>query len=132
MRSLCHILQLNFPEALEKLVIFPTSWMLNALWMIVRPFLDRSVVERVVLLSESDFRSYLSTIIPKEGLPRAYGGAAPDDSPVEGFCSPDRSPNPISGDERRDPAGEISIEAPLGSKPPCRDDISVAAHALSQ
>lgn len=76
MRNLCHGLQVNFPEALHKLIIFPGNFFLNTIWAIVRPLLARSVIDRVVILSEDDYPKYLLSIIPEENIPKCYGGSA--------------------------------------------------------
>ncbi|KAI8821290.1 CRAL-TRIO domain-containing protein [Fimicolochytrium jonesii] len=77
-RSLTHVLQTHFPEMLQRLVIFPTNWLLWTVWKVVKPFLDASVVERLSLLGPKEYKQVLQDLISAEHLSPRYGGTSVD------------------------------------------------------
>ncbi|RKO91224.1 CRAL-TRIO domain-containing protein [Blyttiomyces helicus] len=83
-RSLTSILQTHFPEMLQRIMIFPTNWLLFTVWKVVKPFLDPQVQEKVSLLGPKEYKAALLDKIPASCLPERYGGTSvdPTDEPM--------------------------------------------------
>ncbi|TPX60756.1 hypothetical protein SpCBS45565_g07430 [Spizellomyces sp. 'palustris'] len=77
-RLLTSILQTHFPEMLQRIVIFPTNWLLWTVWKVVKPFLDVTVVEKVALVGPKEVTKTLETVWSGEDCPERYGGKCVD------------------------------------------------------
>ncbi|KAJ3152727.1 hypothetical protein HDU86_005482 [Geranomyces michiganensis] len=77
-RSLTSVLQTHFPEMLQRIIIFPTNWLLWTVWKVVKPFLDMTVVERVSLVGPKEYKQTLKDAIALESLSQRYGGNSVD------------------------------------------------------
>ncbi|KAI9012936.1 CRAL-TRIO domain-containing protein [Gaertneriomyces semiglobifer] len=76
-RSLAHVLQTHFPEMLQRIMIFPTNWLLWTVWKVAKPFLDHTVVEKVSVLGPKEFKAELAKVLG-DNLPERYGGTCYD------------------------------------------------------
>ncbi|KAI8904932.1 CRAL-TRIO domain-containing protein [Powellomyces hirtus] len=77
-RSLTYVLQTHFPEMLQRIIIFPTNWLLWTVWKVVKPFLDITVVEKVSLVGPKEYKQTLRDAIALENLSQRYGGTSVD------------------------------------------------------
>ncbi|KAJ3161228.1 hypothetical protein HDU88_007401 [Geranomyces variabilis] len=77
-RSLTSVLQTHFPEMLQRIIIFPTNWLLWTVWKVVKPFLDMTVVEKVSLVGPKEYKQTLKDAIALDLLSQRYGGNSID------------------------------------------------------
>ena len=67
-----------------KFYIINAPWTFSAVWAIVRPWLDEVTVAKIEILG-SGYQDALMKQIPKENLPREFGGTCECQS--KGGCS---------------------------------------------
>ncbi|KAJ3044154.1 hypothetical protein HK097_001574 [Rhizophlyctis rosea] len=77
-RTLINTIQVNMPEVVHKMVIFPTNMLIHSMWRLAKPFLDSRMVDKVVMCSEKEVTNTLLTIIDSNELAQRYGGTSVD------------------------------------------------------
>lgn len=65
---------LNYPERVGRLIIVHAPWIFPFLWKIASPFIDARTKAKISIIY-GDPSSELLKFIPKETLPKEYGGA---------------------------------------------------------
>jgi len=65
-KAFVKVLSDNFPERLNKLIIYPFPFFGRAIWMVVKPFLDTRTADKVVLIPGGDYE--LDNTLPAELL----------------------------------------------------------------
>lgn len=83
-KAFVKVLSDNFPERLNKLIIYPFPFFGRAIWMVVRPFLDPRTADKVVLIPGGDYETnntlpteLLQFVDPKQ-VPKVCGGQSLD------------------------------------------------------
>ena len=67
----------NYPERLKHIFIVRAPWIFASLYALVRPLLNETTANKVMILGD-DFEATLLKYIPKETLPADLGGTAAD------------------------------------------------------
>jgi len=107
----------HYPETLRKVFICNTPAAFNAIWKIVKPWLDPNTLAKIEILGY-DYRDRLLEFISKENLPEEFGGICRCPG---GCCKLGGSVNSLSNDETLartvvvSSSHEIPIEAPAGA-----------------
>lgn len=65
--------QNRYPETMGKFYIINAPWTFSAVWAIVKPWLDEVTVAKIEILGAS-YKDALMQQIPRENLPREFGG----------------------------------------------------------
>lgn len=65
--------QLRYPETMGKFYIINASWAFSAIWAIIKPWLDEATAAKVEIVGKR-YKEVLLKEIPKENLPKAFGG----------------------------------------------------------
>ena len=73
-KSASAISQDHYPERLGKLYLINAPWGFSGVWSVVKGFLDPVTVNKIHILGGS-YQSELLGQIPKENLPKQFGGA---------------------------------------------------------
>lgn len=73
------VLSDNFPERLERLIIYPFPWFGRAIWSVAKTFMDQRTVDKVVLLAQGPDGEYacppkISEYVDIENVPVLCGG----------------------------------------------------------
>ena len=76
--------QNRYPETMGKFYIINVPWAFSAVWAIVKPWLDEVTVAKIEILGAS-YKDALMEQIPKENLPKEFGGTCECD--CVGGCS---------------------------------------------
>ncbi|KAA1476714.1 hypothetical protein DENSPDRAFT_843780 [Dentipellis sp. KUC8613] len=76
------IMQARYPETMGKFYIINAPWAFGAVWSVIKPWLDEATVTKIDILGSS-YKDKLLMDIPKEHLPKEFGGACACD----GGCS---------------------------------------------
>lgn len=63
----------RYPETMGKFYIINAPWAFSAVWAIVKPWLDEVTVAKIEILG-GNYKDALLQQIPKENLPREFGG----------------------------------------------------------
>ncbi|KAF8903929.1 CRAL-TRIO domain-containing protein [Gymnopilus junonius] len=63
----------RYPETLGKFYIINAPWAFSAVWTVIKPWLDEVTVKKISILG-SGYKDELLKQIPKENLPKQYGG----------------------------------------------------------
>ncbi|KAJ3112416.1 hypothetical protein HK098_008123 [Nowakowskiella sp. JEL0407] len=79
MRNIVLLFTAHYPETLEASLSFPTSKLLSVGWSVIKTLMGPANAQRVQLLTEKDFRSYILEIAEPENLTKRLGGFIPDD-----------------------------------------------------
>jgi hypothetical protein len=87
-RGILSIFQHYFPQMLQRIIIFPAGMMLWTLSKVIKPFLDKDVVEKIRVVNEDDIRKVLDETIVPESLPTRYGGMLADPFDAGGASAP--------------------------------------------
>ena len=78
LHSCFHLLQLHFPERVKRIFMLDSPIIFDALWRIVRPFVDPETRKKVQFVyGQSGLGEILKTI-DSNVLPVSYGGLAPE------------------------------------------------------
>ncbi|KAJ3020407.1 hypothetical protein HKX48_000815 [Thoreauomyces humboldtii] len=118
-RSLTSVLQTHFPEMLQRIIIFPTNWLLWTVWKVVKPFLDTTVVERISLVGPKEYKQTLADVIATENLSQRYGGSSVDWT--------DAGATHVDGEEEdQDECGEDHVHHKMAER-----DSAVSVSAIS-
>lgn len=77
------VLSDNFPERLERLIIYPFPWFGRAIWSVAKTFIDQRTVDKVVLLAQGPDGEYacppkISEYVDIENVPVLCGGKCND------------------------------------------------------
>ncbi|KAJ3363224.1 hypothetical protein GGF31_001019 [Allomyces arbusculus] len=64
----------HFPEILEGLYVFPSSWFTSACWAIIRPFVDPVTAAKVHFLSGPAMHEQLAAMMDADAVPTRWGG----------------------------------------------------------
>ncbi|KAI0337504.1 hypothetical protein BDW22DRAFT_1339708 [Trametopsis cervina] len=72
----------RYPECMGKFYIINAPWAFSTVWGFIKPWLDEVTVSKIDILGSS-YKDKLLSQIPKESLPKEYGGACA----CEGGCS---------------------------------------------
>lgn len=64
----------RYPECMGKFYIINAPWMFSTVWGFVKPWLDEVTVSKIDILGSS-YQDKLLQQIPKESLPKEYGGS---------------------------------------------------------
>ncbi|KAI9220642.1 CRAL-TRIO domain-containing protein [Blastocladiella britannica] len=64
----------NFPETLDKCIVYPTGWLVSGIWAFLKPFLDPLTVDKVVFTGEAEAKDTLQGLIDVDTLPTSMGG----------------------------------------------------------
>ncbi len=73
----------NFPERLKRLVLYPFPWYGNAIWKLIKNFIDARTADKVLLINcdETDpVPPEVAAFVDPKQIPRSMGGQ--DDRPV--------------------------------------------------
>ncbi|KAF1362495.1 phosphatidylinositol transfer protein CSR1 [Lizonia empirigonia] len=91
----------NYPESLGTVLVYKAPWVFNAVWSIVRGWLDPVVAGKVSFVKNVD---ELEKFVPRDQIPKELGGA-------EDWVY--KYPEPVSGenDTMKDEASRQAIEA---------------------
>lgn len=91
----------NYPESLGTVLVYKAPWVFNAVWSIVRGWLDPVVAGKVSFVKNVD---ELEKFVPRDQIPKELGGA-------EDWAY--KYPEPVSGenDTMKDEASRQAIEA---------------------
>jgi len=73
MQFMVSTLQNFYPESLGKVLVYNSTWIVNGIWKIIRPWLDSVTAAKVAFIKQEEFSKY----IPLENLPKDYGGKDP-------------------------------------------------------
>ena len=94
-KEIIEVCQNNFPERLNRILVYPCGWVFNTLWAVVRLFMDDAVRQKVVLLSsKEEFTEYID---PSELLKEHGGTVAMDfDADAYGEELPDEVKKPVA------------------------------------
>ncbi|KAG5459979.1 MAG: hypothetical protein BJ554DRAFT_8038 [Olpidium bornovanus] len=57
------------------MVLFPSNLLLQTVWKVVKPFLDVTVVQKVVMFSPREYQAGLLSLVDKEHLLSEHGGS---------------------------------------------------------
>ncbi|KAJ3178626.1 hypothetical protein HDU87_003449 [Geranomyces variabilis] len=77
-------IQTAFPEIMHRIVVFPTSTLLYALWKVAQGFLNPRVVGKIRICADN-YEAVLLETVEEEHLPRRYGGQSVDPMDEEGW-----------------------------------------------
>ncbi|KAI0693461.1 CRAL-TRIO domain-containing protein [Cytidiella melzeri] len=72
----------RYPECMGKFYIINAPWAFSTVWSFIKPWLDEVTVSKIDILGSS-YQPKLLAQIPKESLPKEYGGTCE----CEGGCS---------------------------------------------
>ena len=77
------VLSDNFPERLERLIIYPFPWFGRAIWSVAKTFIDPRTVEKVILLAQGPDGEYacppkMSEYVDIARIPSVCGGGSSD------------------------------------------------------
>lgn len=72
----------RYPECMGRFFIVNAPWGFSTVWSLIKPWLDEVTVAKIDILG-SGYKDKLLAQIPKENLPKAYGGSCE----CEGGCS---------------------------------------------
>ncbi|KAJ3146753.1 hypothetical protein HDU89_006008 [Geranomyces variabilis] len=70
-------IQAAFPEIMHRIIVFPTSTLLYALWKVAQGLLNPRVVGKIRICAD-DYKAVLLETVDAQNLPRRYGGQALD------------------------------------------------------
>lgn len=76
-QEMINLLQSYYPERLGAFYICNAGWLFSVVWKIVKPWLDKRTAQKIFV---NPSKEDLARIMPREQLPRSFGGLA-DDSP---------------------------------------------------
>ncbi|KAF8874142.1 CRAL-TRIO domain-containing protein [Mucidula mucida] len=65
--------QNRYPETMGKFYIINSPWAFNAVWRLIKPWLDEVTVNKIDIIG-SDYKDKLLAQIPRENLPKEFGG----------------------------------------------------------
>ncbi|KAH9483135.1 Sec14 cytosolic factor [Psilocybe cubensis] len=65
--------QNRYPETMGKFYIINAPWAFSTVWMVIKPWLDEVTVKKINILG-SGYKDELLKQIPKENLPKEFGG----------------------------------------------------------
>ncbi|KAF1928987.1 CRAL/TRIO domain-containing protein [Didymella exigua CBS 183.55] len=91
----------NYPESLGTVLVYKAPWVFNAVWSIVRGWLDPVVAGKVSFIKNVD---ELQKFVPKDQIPKELGGA-------EDWVYKYPEPVPGENDTMKDEATRNAIEA---------------------
>ena len=63
----------RYPETMGKFFIINAPWAFGAVWSLIKPWLDEATVAKIDILG-SGYKDKLLEQIPKENLPKEFGG----------------------------------------------------------
>jgi hypothetical protein len=63
----------RYPETMGKFYIINAPWAFSAVWTVIKPWLDEVTVKKIDILG-SGYKDKLLEQIPKESLPKEFGG----------------------------------------------------------
>ncbi|KIK53132.1 hypothetical protein GYMLUDRAFT_250563 [Collybiopsis luxurians FD-317 M1] len=63
----------RYPECMGKFYIINAPWLFSGVWTVIKPWLDKVTVAKIVILGK-DYKDMLLAQIPKENLPKELGG----------------------------------------------------------
>ncbi len=66
--------QNRYPECMGKFYIINAPWAFSTVWRFIKPWLDEVTVSKVDIIG-SDYKAKLLAQIPKESLPKEFGGS---------------------------------------------------------
>ncbi|OAY83702.1 SEC14 cytosolic factor [Ananas comosus] len=69
-------LQSYYPEQLEKLYILSMPWIFIGIWKMISAFLEKAILEKVVIVNNDAQKKEMIKEIGEEALPEDYGGLA--------------------------------------------------------
>lgn len=77
------VLSDNFPERLERLIIYPFPWFGRAIWSVAKTFIDQRTVDKVLLLAQGPDGEYacppkISEYVDIAVVPTVCGGTSND------------------------------------------------------
>lgn len=77
------VLSDNFPERLERLIIYPFPWFGRAIWSVAKTFIDQRTVDKVILLAQGPDGEYacppkMSEYVDISEVPTVCGGRSND------------------------------------------------------
>ena len=77
------VLSDNFPERLERLIIYPFPWFGRAIWSMAKTFIDQRTVDKVILLAQGPDGEYacppkMSEYVDLAMVPSMCGGGSKD------------------------------------------------------
>ncbi len=78
-------LSINFPEICPMVCVINGGLFVQAGWKTVKPFLEKTTVNKFKFLSKKEFPEFFRSLIPKENLPACYGG---DDTTFDALTVP--------------------------------------------
>ncbi|KAK9670852.1 hypothetical protein K7432_017357 [Basidiobolus ranarum] len=67
-RVILPVFQRHFPECLERVLVYPTSFFLNSLWCCVKPFLEPIVRQKVYFWKEYDYLDNIKRFVEPNHL----------------------------------------------------------------
>ncbi|KIO27078.1 hypothetical protein M407DRAFT_243441 [Tulasnella calospora MUT 4182] len=62
-----------YPECMGKFYIINAPWMFSSVWNLIKPWLDEVTVAKIEIIGK-DYKPQLLQQIPKENLPKEFGG----------------------------------------------------------
>ncbi|KAK9768305.1 hypothetical protein K7432_001144 [Basidiobolus ranarum] len=68
------LFQNHFPERLQNVFVFPSSFLLSSLWYCIRPFVDTVTAQKVHIWKEHEYQSNILEYIDTENLLERFGG----------------------------------------------------------
>ncbi|TPX60894.1 hypothetical protein PhCBS80983_g01436 [Powellomyces hirtus] len=71
-------IQTALPEIIHKVVVFPTSTLVYALWKMAQTLLNPRVVGKITMCGGGDYQKALKEVVDGERLSRKYGGTSTD------------------------------------------------------
>ncbi|KAJ3268989.1 hypothetical protein HK104_005209 [Borealophlyctis nickersoniae] len=77
-RALIQTLQVNMPEVVYKMCIFPSNLIIWSVWKLAKPFLDPKMVNKVAICGSGEYKKVLAEFIPDDQLAKRYGGSSRD------------------------------------------------------
>ncbi|KAI9202940.1 CRAL-TRIO domain-containing protein [Polychytrium aggregatum] len=84
-RMLIRVLQDKFPQILQRVIVFPTNWILWTTWKVIKSFLDPSVADKFIMLGPKEMHEGLLRYLSPEVVPVRYGGTLTDQQCDEYF-----------------------------------------------
>ena len=91
--------QERYPETMGKYYIINASWAFSAVWAVIRPWLDEETAAKVEILG-GEYKEVLLKQIPKENLPKAFGGEC---ACIGGCSMSDAGPWNVDGEKEKVP-----------------------------
>lgn len=64
----------RYPECMGKFYIINAPYLFSTVWSFIKPWLDEVTVSKIAILSSSQYKAALLQQIPKENLPKEFGG----------------------------------------------------------